>query len=582
MRTIAPWFSASAAALMLGACAVTPPPAADPAADTRIPPASDVRVVEEVPDTALQSASARAQYHVMAGELAASRSEPGLAASEFAAALKIVDDAELARRGTAMAVAARDESLSLELARRWLELEPESADPREVIAGLSLQRGDLSATIEQAEALVRGHPGGPADGFMHVAQVLMQVGPDRADGALSVMDHLMAQWPELAGAHHALGVVALHFDRLDVAEAAIAEARRLDPGNRDHELLQVGIWVGQGEIARADARIDELAAADERPVDLRLGYARLLLDEREREAARRQLQAILDIDPPNVDAHYALGVLAFDEGRFEDAEKHLLITLSGPRAQEAALQLGRIAEGDQRPHDALELYSRVRQGPAAVEAAMRSAAVLARIDRVDEARALLGELRRRFPQLASRLDLAEGEMLIESGDAKAALAHYERALAEDGDDLDLLYGRSLAHERLGSLDSAESDLRTILDRSPNDARALNALGYMLVVHSERLDEAEDLIGRALELEPDDAAIIDSMGWLLYKRGRNEQALELLSQAYERFPDPEVAAHLGEVLWVTGDRDKARAVWDRALRGDPDNPVVLETRGRLDP
>jgi tetratricopeptide (TPR) repeat protein len=590
VRTLSLSVSLVAVALLSGGCTTltlpptdTAPAEASPAAPAQeqLAPAGDTTVVVgEAPDVALQSDSAKVQYHVMAGELAAARGEPGLAATEFAAVLDLVEDVELARRATGLAVVARDEALSLKLARRWLELEPGSADPREVIAGLSLRSGDLSGTLEQAGALVRGHPAGPGEGFLHVAQILMQVGPDQADAALAVMNQLVAEWPQTAGAHHALGVVALQFERLDVAEKAIEVANRLEPGNRDHELLQIGIWVSQGEIGRADARIDELAAADAKPAELRLGYARLLLEKNRRDAARRQLDATLKLDPLNYDAHYALGVMLFNEGDFDDAAEHLRTALAGPRSQDAALQLGRVTEALGRPQEALEYYTRVRHGPAAVEAALRSAAVLARIGRIDEASLLLDELRDRFPQLATRLDLAEGEMLIESGDARAALELYGRALADQGDNLDLLYGRSLAHERLGDVAGAERDLRQILARDPDDARALNALGYMLTVHSDRLDEAEALIGRALEIEPDDAAIIDSMGWLHFKRGRNDQALALLTSAYARFPDPEVAAHLGEVLWVMGKRDEAEAVWDKALRIDPEHPVVLEARKRL--
>ncbi|MES0874503.1 tetratricopeptide repeat protein [Sinimarinibacterium thermocellulolyticum] len=587
MRTFLPSAPVLAALLLTGGCASLPsarPAPDEPAANVAapVPAIEDAPVVGAAPETPFATAAARAQYHILAGELAASRGAPAQAAAEFAAALETVRDAELAQRATGLAVLARDEALALELAHRWLELDPDSAEPREVIAGLSLRQGDLTATLEQTRALVRGHPAGPSEGFLHVAQILMQADAERADAALSVMGQLVTEWPRLAGAHHALGVVALHFERLDLAERAIAAARQLEPGNRDHELLQVGIWVGQNRIEQADAHIAKLAAASDKPAELRLGYARLLLEKNHREAAQRQLRAILAADPVNVDAHYALGVLHFNEGEFKAAEKHLRAALSGPRMQDAALQLGRVAEALQRPEEALDHYRRVRHGPAAIEAALRSASVLARIDRMSEAQVIIGELRDRFPQLATRLDLAEGELLIDSGDAEAAFALYERALVDDPDNLDLLYGRSLAREKLGDLVGAEQDLRKILSREPDDARALNALGYMLTVHTDRLDEAETLIRRALELEPDDAAIIDSMGWLHFKRGRHEQALTLLRKAYARYPDPEVAAHLGEVLWVMGRHEEAEAIWDEALRSDADHPVVLETRQRLRP
>jgi tetratricopeptide (TPR) repeat protein len=505
----------------------------DAAANT--PPASPQEQLAELagdaPAEPLQTAEARVQYHVMAGEMAAARQHPAQAAREFLAALEYIADAELARRTAMMAVAARDEDLSLAAARRWLQIEPDSADPRELVTTLSLQQGDLVAAMEQAAELIRRHPAGPADGFMHVAQIMAQLGEERADGALTVMQQLVAEWPELAGAHHALGVAALNLKRIDLAEVAARRARELAPGQRDHELLQVGIWIQQGRVEEADARMSKLVAAEPRSAELRMSYARLLLDNGEREAAQRQLEAVLVIEPLHQDALFALGVLAFNDGRHADAEAHLRRILVGPRAQDAALQLGRIAEIQQRHDDALSLYGRVRHGPSAIEAVMRSANVLSRTGRIDTARHLMDELRDRFPQLATRFDIAEGEMLIASGDAEAALQMYDEALADEPGNHDLLYGRSLAYEKLRRVDDAERDLRSILNDEPDDARALNALGYMLTVHTGRLAEAEPMIARALELQPDDAAIMDSMGWLHFKRGRPEQALALRRAAH---------------------------------------------------
>jgi hypothetical protein len=159
----------------------------DAAANT--PPASPQEQLAELagdaPAEPLQTAEARVQYHVMAGEMAAARQHPAQAAREFLAALEYIADAELARRTAMMAVAARDEDLSLAAARRWLQIEPDSADPRELVTTLSLQQGDLVAAMEQAAELIRRHPAGPADGFMHVAQIMAQLGEERADGARS-------------------------------------------------------------------------------------------------------------------------------------------------------------------------------------------------------------------------------------------------------------------------------------------------------------------------------------------------------------------------------------------------------------
>jgi Flp pilus assembly protein TadD len=160
------------------------------------------------------------------------------------------------------------------------------------------------------------------------------------------------------------------------------------------------------------------------------------------------------------------------------------------------------------------------------------------------------------------------------------LGSYDQALREHPAEPDLLYGRSLVHERLQDVGAAEADLRRILQDDADDARAMNALGYMLTVHTERLDEARKLIKRALELSPDDAAVIDSMGWVEFRQGRPHEALALLEKAFSKNQDPEIAAHLGEVLWTLGRRDQARAIWEAALTRDPEHRVLRDTVDRL--
>jgi Flp pilus assembly protein TadD len=172
-------------------------------------------------------------------------------------------------------------------------------------------------------------------------------------------------------------------------------------------------------------------------------------------------------------------------------------------------------------------------------------------------------------------------LLLDAGAGKDALALYDQALRENPGEGDLLYGRSLVHERLKDVASAEADLRRIIATDADDARAMNALGYMLTVHTERLAEARKLVARALELTPDDAAVIDSMGWIEFRQGRHREARALLEKAFGKVKDPEIAAHLGEVLWTLGERDRARAIWQAGLSKDPEHRVLRDTVQRLD-
>jgi tetratricopeptide (TPR) repeat protein len=581
------------AATQFAACALAPGGAADAVAGESVigsdnvgaPGNDSAAIAGSTPAEALATDEAQAQYHVLAGEMAAGRQQPGLAAKEFVEALKVLDDVELAERATALAVVARDEDLALSAARRWLEIAPTAAEAREVIISLGLQTGDLTGTLEQCRELIRGNPGGVADGFRHVAQLMMPTAKDRADGALTIMGRLVAEWPKEAGAHHAYGVVALSLNEPDLAEGAARKAHELAPRERDHDLLLVGVWVRQGRIDDAGAHIDALAKGEksDKAAELRSGYARLLLENNRRDAAREQFAKVLKLDSKGADAHYALAVMAYTDSDYAAATEHLKPLLDHPtRKAEAALLLGRIAEAESRFPQALEYYSSVREGPPALDAALRSAMVLGRMGQTGNARRLLQSLRDRFPQLAPRFYMAEGELLLNAAENDAALKLYDEALADNVENGDLLYGRSLAYERLGKIDLAEKDLQTSIQNDPEDARALNALGYMLVVHSQRYGEAEGLIKRALAVEPEDAAIIDSLGWLQFKQGRNEDALATLQKAYAQYPDPEVAAHLGEVLWALNDREQAQAIWNEALKKNPDHAALLETMKRLKP
>jgi tetratricopeptide (TPR) repeat protein len=529
---------------------------------------------------ALGSAEATAQYHVLAGEMAAGRKMPELAAQEFLQALDVVADPQLASRATSLALAAHNDDLALLAAKRWLEVESNSLDAREVITLLSLRKGLLTEAHEQCAAIVRDHPGGEADGFRHVALLLA---PESAhgDAVLALIQQLVTQWPNLAGAHYALGLAAVRFNQLPLAEKAAHEALRLEPASTDAQLLLAGIQVKKGELDAADQTMDGVLRRSPNPSDLRMGYARLLLESEQRDRARKQLKAILAAEPGEADARYALGLMALEDQQLEEASRHFtILAAKGDRRNEAAYYLGRIEEIQNRPDKALMWYERVEGGSQGIDAAVRSVLMLGRLKRVEQARTGLEELRRQFPMLVPRFFAIEGELLLSAGQAQAALQLYDAALIDRPDDSDLLYGRSLTQEKLGRIDLAEADLRRVLEVSKEDARALNALGYLLTLHSDRLDEARQLLSRALELEPEDASVIDSMGWLQFRLGNLGDARTLLQKAYDKASDPEIAAHLGEVLWALGEKDQARAVWQTALQDAPDHEVLRETVDRL--
>jgi tetratricopeptide (TPR) repeat protein len=215
-------------------------------------------------------------------------------------------------------------------------------------------------------------------------------------------------------------------------------------------------------------------------------------------------------------------------------------------------------------------------------AQMRIALVKAVKGRADEAIAFLDKVVPEDDEQRFSLARAKGEILTDKNRYADAMQVYDAALAKGEFHSDLLYTRAMLAERMGRVDVLEKDLRTILAREPDNAQALNALGYTLADSTQRYDEALTLISRALELSPKDFYVLDSMGWVLYRLGRFDEAIGYLHKAREMRNDPEVAAHLGEVLWAKGDRDAARKTWDAALRTTPTDKKLLEVIKRLAP
>lgn len=562
--------------LLLLALPCTAALATEPAA---VDPATSAAAGIEAPELSTEERAA-AQFYVMSGELAAGRGQPAIAARQFLEALKLIQDADLAQRATVLALTSRDLGMTLEGARVWLKLAPNEMEPREIIARISLAKGDTAETLAQCKAITSGHAGGVSEGLRIASQLLAQSPAAQMKDAMTVMRELAAAWPQESEGQHGIGLVALGNQQPADAEAAARAALALKPGARNHLILLGATLIKQNKQEGAESIFDALAKRDPEPADVRLMYAKLLLESDKRDLARIQLRKGLNAQPDNTDIRYALGILAINDRQYDEAASLLETLLEDERGTEAAFQMGRVEEGRKDFPKALAYYERAIGGMQGLEAAIRRGYVLAQMKKVEQARTLMASLRQQLPQYETRFWLAEGDFLSLADADDDALAVYDEALKKFPDDSNLLYGRSLIHERKKRIDLAEKDLRAILSRDPKEARSLNALGYMLTVHTKRYEEARTLITQALALEPDDAAILDSLGWVQFKLGQEEEARKLLTRAHEKFPDPEVAAHLGEVLWTLGQKTEAREIWDQALRDDPGHRGLNETIQRL--
>jgi tetratricopeptide (TPR) repeat protein len=519
-------------------------------------------------------------YGLMVGEIAAQRGDYQVGLERYYAAARAERDPRLAERATHFGLYTDDHALALDAARLWRELAPENRLVVRIIANLELRLGNVEGGLAELRAFLAGEPE-LGEAFAQLTALLVRL-PDKAV-ALEVAGRLTADYPTQAEAHFAHGAVARHAARLGLAESEMAEAVRLRP---DWVQARANLAQVQVALGHHDAALETLSAGVEavpESRDLRLAYARLLMNRGRVHDARAQFKAVSEANPGDPDILYALALLSLETRQFDEAESYFLELEKGNgRGDDARFFLGRLEAQRENFDAALAWYEKVAGGEYVDEAMIQVAAVLARQGRLGEALERVRELRDIKPQLRVRLLLVEGELLADADRENDAMSLYDAALAETPDSDDLLYARAMLAERLDRLDLLEQDLRTLIERDPANASALNALGYTLADRTSRFDEALELIRRAFEIRPEDAAIIDSLGWVHYRLGDREAALNYLRDAYARSQAPEIAAHLGEVLWVTGDQARAREIFEEALRVHPDNEVLRRAVDRFAP
>jgi tetratricopeptide (TPR) repeat protein len=307
---------------------------------------------------------------------------------------------------------------------------------------------------------------------------------------------------------------------------------------------------------------------------LRLILARSLFERNDLVAAQSEYTYVLTKAPNDGDVLFALALIALQQGNDAEAKRFFeRMVRWDQRAGEANYYLGSIAERESDQAAALRAYRQVGDGYEFLPAQARIAALLADDGQWEEAREHLHRARTQHPDQFQQLAMIEAQLLADRGMGSEALEFLDGVLLEDPDNIDLLYFRAMTGQRFGRLDVLERDLRNVIELDPANADAMNALGYTLTDLTHRHEEALILIEQALAIKPDEAAFIDSMGWVQYRLNNYEAAIVHLRRALSLFQNDEVAAHLGEVLWVIGEKAEAQEVWNRALELAPESEIL---------
>lgn len=569
------------ATILGGGCALTKSPTAADATPAAKIDAEPPGLPTAGTDLSMQPGkgiSADALYTILVADLAGQRGRIEIALDNYMNLMRAIPSAQLAERATRVAAYAEQQDATLEAAQRWVQLDSKNLEARQMLAAALIRGGNLDEALVHLNYVLTQAEGEPAQRMWAVANLLSREQDKKA--AVDVMEKLIDQHGRTPESLFAYALLAIRAEQPDKARAAMDQMVDFTPASVAVAVAYVGVLQKQGETASALQWLETVLNKHPEQHELRLVYARLLADDKQFEQAYEEFKVLEKTRPTDADVQYALGLLELQSGRSRKARPYFeRLVEMGEHADESRFYLGQIAEANKDNARARKWYEEVNEGELRLESRLRVALMLAREHKVEEAQKYLHEVEPQSDTERTRLIRAEGEILTDAGQLQAAMNVYDRALKDDYDS-ELLYTRAMLAEKMNRLDVLERDLRQILEREPDNSQALNALGYTLADRTTRYEEAYKLIQRALELAPNDFYILDSMGWVLYRLGRLDEAIAHLLKARALRDDPEVAAHLAEVLVAKGDKQQAAGVIASSLKNSPEDKRLLQVKQKL--
>ena len=534
------------------------------------------------PNTSQQDPVADASLNLMVAEIALNRGDTEIAVEYYLRVARSQSNPDVAERAVRVAVYGQNLEAAVEAAQRWIELDPERIEARQVIAAIYVRQNKVDEAFTYIDGLISSSALDDTQLFPSLLGILAR--EKNTNTVLTVTRRIADKYTGRAHAQHLHGMLAAQNGQSEEALEYLDRSLSLDDVEGAHS-TRAKVLLRLGRADEAVVSLEKAVAANPDDQSLRLTYARLLVDVKEYEQARVQFEILHKASPDDAELLYTLGLLSLESQRLDDAEKYLkMLVQLEQRDGEAQYYLGRIYENRRQYDQAIEWYRQVHIGEYQFDARLRIADMLGESGRTGEAIRHLDAMLEGSQSDGSlvRIYVTKGELLRAARRYDEAMGVFNTALEIVPGNSDLLYARALVAERLGRIDLLEADIKTILKTEPDNAHALNALGFTLADQTDRYEEAYEYLKRAIEIMPDDAAIIDSWGWVHYRLGHYDEAIRLLRKALSQYDDSEISAHLGEVLWVTGQQEEAREVWQRALQKSPDDPVLQRVMQRFIP
>jgi tetratricopeptide (TPR) repeat protein len=518
-------------------------------------------------------------YMLMAAELAGQRGQYAIALEGYMEAAKRVSDPRFAERAAKIAMYMRDSNKTDEAISLWLKQDPNNPTARKIAALSALRAGNKQAAVDHLSAVLKTDPAGFEKSALELASVLQRDG--KSDFFYGVLDSVGEKNPDQAVVYFVQSLLAAEMKNNALAEKKVQQALNIQPDWDKALVFQAQIAVFSGDLNKAKTLLRNASLKYPENDKFKKLLAQVLIKATEYEAASEVYQGIILSNPKDAESQIALALVYLQlnrDGKAEDIFKQLL---DQPEWQnQANFYLGKIEEKREHTQKALAWFDKVTEGPFVFESTISAVSLLVKDKKFDEADARLNLLSEQFPKQKLRIILMRAGLYGQQGQYEKAFKLLTETMAGQPDQRDLLYARALMAERLNKLDVLEADLKKILAKYPDDAEALNALGYSLLGNAGRYADAEKYLQQALNLQPNEAVIMDSFGWLQFKLGRLEQALGYLERAYAKQQEGEIAAHLAEVLWALGRKEEARKVFSKAIKKAPEDEYLLDFKNRL--
>ena len=554
-------------------------------------PITEAEAIQLSPSDQEAAFNAELFYDLLVGEMAAAHGDRTNAVALFMAAARQTQRPELYQRAAEMALQSRSGQQALIVANEWLQNLPQSRDANRYLLQILLM---LNRVSESQDALNReiswAHSASKPATYLAIAQLYSRAS-DKPLAAAVVEQALQADLknPDLAAAAWAtIGHMRLTAKQNDLALQALQHAHTAGP--RDGATALLALEMMEAGNASAEALAQDYLSGKPSPA-IQLAYARVLMGQKRWDDAHKQLSALLKASPDMAEAWMDHANVYAQQSEWKKAQQavqrveSLVQTMPEAAQRDYALTQtyllgGRIALQQKDYELALTWLDKIPESDATLSTQSLKALALAKLGKLAQGRALIRAFPAEDKEQIMKKRLAEVALLRESDAPQEAYLLQNTLYEQFPEDANIAYETALLAERAGKLEAMEKILRKIIAEHPNHHHAFNALGYSYADRGIHLPEAKKLIETALQQAPNDPFILDSLAWAEFRMGNSRQALVLLQQAYEQRKDVEIAAHLGEVLWSSGQKDQALAIWRQALQLDPDNETLRATLERL--